>query len=399
MTSTTVQVPVAARVPRVEDFALLFGLESAVRGILLSALPLTMYRLWGEGTVVSAFYLGAGLCSLLAGLMGPFATRRVPRGRMMLLTGALYLMGMALLLTGNRWLTALALLVNALATVNFWVCLSAYVLDFVPREDLGRNESKRLLYGATAWTVGPFTGVLLLNWWRPAPFLVAGAFALAVMATFVRLRLGNGKPVGASRGHPLGFVLRFLRRPRLVAGWLFATIRSCGWWVYIVYLPLFCLQNGLGESVGGAAVSLSSALLFATPWLGRVVQQVGVRGAVRGTFGFCAALFVAAAVLSPAPWATVACLVLASGGLIMLDVCASLPFLMAVKPSERTEMAAVYSSFRDVSGILSPLVGGAILLVAPVAATFAACGAGMAAAWAVAATVHPRLGQRRGDLS
>jgi MFS transporter, ACDE family, multidrug resistance protein len=30
---------------------------------------------------------------------------------------------------------------------------------------------------------------------------------------------------------------------------------------------------------------------------------------------------------------------------------------MAVKPSERTEMAAVYSSFRDVSGILTPGAG------------------------------------------
>ena len=56
-------------------------------------------------------------------------------------------------------------------------------------------------------------------------------------------------------------------------------------------------------------------------------------------------------------------------------------------------MAAVYSSFRDVSGILSPLVGGAILLAAPVAVVFAACGAGMAVAWALAGTVHPRLGR------
>ena len=113
------------------------------------------------------------------------------------------------------------------------------------------------------------------------------------------------------------------------------------------------------------------------------------------TFGYCAALFVLAAVLAPWPWASVVCLVLASGGLIMLDVCGSLPFLMAVKPSERTEMAAVYSSFRDVSGILSPLIGGAILLVAPAAAIFAACGAAMGAAWAVAGTVHPRLGRTR----
>jgi len=40
-------------------------------------------------------------------------------------------------------------------------------------------------------------------------------------------------------------------------------------------------------------------------------------------------------------------------------------------------------------------VGGVVLLVAPVAATFAAAGAGMAAAWALAGTLHPRLGGTR----
>ncbi|TNC46010.1 MFS transporter [Rubellimicrobium rubrum] len=193
------------------------------------------------------------------------------------------------------------------------------------------------------------------------------------------------------------FLRRFLGRPRLVAGWRFATIRSSGWWVYIVYLPLFCLQNGLGEKVGGAALSLSNAVLFATPLLLRLMQRMSVRGAVRGAFGYCAACFALAAPLSPWPWATVACLVLASAGLVMLDVCGSLPFLMAVKPSERTEMAAVYSSFRDVSGILSPAAGGAIVVVGPVAAVFAPTGVAMGLAWDIAGSVHPHLGRRPGQ--
>ena len=83
-----------------------------------------------------------------------------------------------------------------------------------------------------------------------------------------------------------------------------------------------------------------------------------------------------------------------------IDVAGAVGFRMErALHDKRTEMAAVYSSFRDVSGILTPLVGGAILLVAPVAASFAACGAGMAAAWAVAGTVHPRLGRRRPRMS
>ncbi|TNC70316.1 MFS transporter [Rubellimicrobium roseum] len=397
MTSLSVSVPAAVR-PRAQDFALLFGLESAVRGVLLSAVPLVMYRLWGEGTVVSAFFLLVGLGSLAAGLLVPWATRVVGRARMMVGAGGLYLLGAGLLLTADPWLTALAMLVNAVATVTFWICLSAYVLDHVAREDLARNETLRLVYSATAWTVGPFAGVLLLDWWRPAPFLLAAGFAVVTTGAFLRLDLGDGKAVGAAgTGRPLAYLRRFVRRPRLVAGWAFAVIRSCGWWVYIVYLPLFCLESGIDERVGGAAVSVSNGMLFATPLMLRLVGRWGVRGAVRATFGWCAALFMLAALVAGgAPWAAVGALVLASSGLVMLDVCGSLPFLMAVKPSERTEMAAVYSSFRDVSGILSPAVGGLVLVVAPVAATFAVTGAAMAAAWGLAATVHPRLGARRG---
>ena len=69
-----------------------------------------------------------------------------------------------------------------------------------------------------------------------------------------------------------------------------------------------------------------------------------------------------------------------------------LPFLMAVKPSERTEMAAVCSSFRDVSGIRTPGVGALILLVAPIQGLFAAAGVGLLAMFVVAGQLHPKLG-------
>ena len=74
---------------------------------------------------------------------------------------------------------------------------------------------------------------------------------------------------------------------------------------------------------------------------------------------------------------------------------AGLPFLMSVKPAERTEMSAVYSSFRDVSGILTPGAAWLVLFVAPLPAIFAAAGLGLAASWAIAGRLHPRLGAER----
>ncbi len=385
-------------VPRVEHFALLAALEAGFRGILLSVMPVVMYRAFQDAQLVSGLYFIVGIASLFCGLMVPWMTRFVARRWMFTLAGVFYLAGVAMALTGIPQLKIAVLMVNAFGTVTFSVCLSAYVLDYINRSELGRNESTRMIYSATSWTIGPVTGVWLLNWWEPAPFIVAGGFAVALIATFWWLRLGNGKQITRAAGpaaNPLAFLARFRRQPRLIAGWLFAVLRSCGWWVYVVYLPKYCIENGLGETVGGAALSLSNGLLFVTPFMLRLVYRMSVRRAVRWTFALTGVMFVIAWALAPWPWAAVGSLMIASIGLVMLDVCGSLPFLMAVKPSERTEMAAVYSSFRDISGILTPGVAAVVLMVSPVAGVFAAAGVGMFSAWAIAGQLNPRLGVAR----
>ncbi len=388
--------------PKVQHFAMIAACEAGVRGTLLSAMPLAIYRAYGDAGSVSLIYFCVGITSLICGLMVPWLTQHIARRWAFTLAPLLYFVGLTLAIIGTPALMAAALLINAVATVTFTVCINAYILDYIARTDLGRNESTRMVYSATPWAVGPFLGVFLLDWWRPAPFLLAGVAALAMLIVFWVLRLGNGKQITRARGpapNPLAYLARFRAQPRLIAGWLFAVIRSSGWWVYVVYLPIFCIENGLGDRVGGFAMSLSNALLFVTPLMLRGVHRVGVRNSVRGTFAFCGTTMILAFVLSPLPWVTVGVLMVSSIGLVMLDVCASLPFLMAVKPSERTEMAAVYSTFRDASGIATPGVAFVVLLFLPVAGIFAAGGLGMLAAATMAGRLHPRLGAPRGALA
>lgn len=384
--------------PKIAHFALLAGLEAAVRGTLISAMPLTVYAATGSAESTSSIYFAAGITGLVWGICVPGLTRIIPRRWMYSLGCLFYLVGMALAATGTVWGVAAALLVNACASVTIFVCLNAYVLDYVSREDLGRSQSVQMLFAAAPWAIGPMLGVWLRDIGPMLPFALSGVFALMLLATFWTLRLGNGKQIARARGpapNPLAYLGRFFRQGRLVAGWLFAVIRSCGWWVYVVYLPIYCVESGLGDKVGGIALSLSNALLFITPWIAAHARVMTVRRAVRASFGACALLFAASALLAPVPWLAVLAMAAASFFLVTLDVVGGLPFLMAVKPSERTEMAAVYSSFRDVSGILTPGAAWLVLLVAPVPGVFAACAAGMAAAWVIAARLHPRLGTDR----
>tara|TARA_R110002049_G_scaffold117332_3_gene270733 strand:+ start:120357 stop:121580 length:1224 start_codon:yes stop_codon:yes gene_type:complete len=388
-------------IPKVRDFAILAGLEAGVRGTLMSVMPLVIYRAFGDAVVVSRIYLCVGIVSLIFGLLVPWLAGKLSRRWMYSFGTFLYLLGVSLAALGGPMVMPFALGALSLATVTIAVCLNAYVLDYVQRTQLGTSESLRLVFSGPSWVLGPIVGVWLLNWWTPAPFIVAGIFAAVQMAMFWYLRLGNGKQITRARGpqpSPLAFLGRFAAQPRLIAGWLFAVIRSCGWWVYVVYLPIYCVENGLPDTVGAAALSAANLSLFVAPAMLVLVRRIGVRAGVSGAFVLGGALFVLAYGLADMPWVVVACLYAGSITLIMLDVCGGLPFLMAVRPSERTEMSAVYASYRDVSGILTPAAAALVLTVMPLAGIFAACGAGMLGMGWLARGLHPRLGRARPSL-
>ena len=386
--------------PKVQNFALLAGIEASVRGTLISAMPLVVYDALGSAEATSSAYFWAGIVALVWGLMVPWFTRHLPR-RWMYTSGCLlYLVGMALAVIESAVTVPLALMCLAAATATTFVCFNAYVLDYIDRTDLGRSQSTQMVYSAAPWAIGPMLGVTLHDWWAPAPFLLAGTFAICLLLVFWILRLGNGKQIARAKGpalNPLAYLGRFFQQPRLIAGWMFAVMRSCGWWVYVVYLPIFCIESGLGDKVGGIALSISNALLFISPLMLRYARRRSVRRAVRMAFGLCGLCFVASALFSPLPWLAVLAMMGASVFLVLLDVVGGLPFLMAVKPSQRTEMSAVYSSFRDVSGIMTPAAAWIVLVPfgAPLAAFFAVTGAGMIGAFAIAGRLHPRLGTLR----
>ena len=389
-----------APAPGVKGFATLAGCEAVARGILISVMPLAMLETLGSARAVSEAYFIVGLLSMVAGFLVPWLNRFIPR-RWLYSGAALTFFAGAMIGAFLPGLIVVTLGLTTVAVATLFVCFNAYVLDYIERVELGRSETLRMFYSAAGWTIGPVAGVFLMEWWRPAPFLISGVAILGLLATFLYLRLGNGKLIQKARRpatNPLAYLGRFAAQPRLVAGWLFAVIRSCGWWVYVVYLPIFAVNAGLSDQLGGTMLSISNGLLFITPLMLRWMQGRPVRQSVQT--GFMGAALLSFAAFALAGWPVVAVIALASVSffLILLDVCGGLPFLMAVKPSERTEMSAVYSSFRDVSGILTPGAAWLLLLVAPLSGIFALSGGALLLAWGLAGRLHPRLGLRRARM-
>jgi len=387
-----------ARTPGVQGFALLAAVEATTRAVLTSVFPVVMYRSLGDVQTVSEAYFLVGIVSMAAALLTPWLTRYVRRRHLYFTAVVTMMFGNLCAAVGVPWLVLAGLTLNMVAVVVIAVCFNAYVMDFVERASLGRCETLRLFYSGAAWTIGPFLGVWLMDQWGPAPFVVSNIACVVLLIVFWALRFGDGKIITRAykpTANPLGYLPRFFAQPRLVAGWTFAVVRSCGWWVYVVYLPIYAAQQGYDERLGGLALSCTNGLLFLTPFVLRWMQSRSVRWIVIAGFLGAANMFVGATLASAHPPIAIALLFFGSACLIVLDVSAGLPFLMAVKPSERTEMSAVYSTFRDVSGVVTPAVARIVLAAAPLAAVFAVTGAGLAACGWLALKLHPRLGSRR----
>jgi MFS family permease len=385
--------PVAADV---NGFALMAGVEAIVRGMVLAVFPLLMYRAWGDAALVSKWYLAVGVLSLVTALMVPMLSRQLPRRWVYIVSVSMYLLGAGLGAWGGK-LTTLALLCHSIGAAASFVCFNAYVLEHVDKTDFGRLESLRLFYGGLGWAAGPLLGVWLMGLWHGAPFVIVALGALGMLRMIRAMHLGELRVHTTAHSrptahHPVAILLRFFSQPRLVAGWFFALVRSCGWWVYFVYIGIFAVQNGLGDQVGGVAASVGNAGLFLAPLMLRWIQRHSVRRSLRMAFLWGGACFIAAALLSSWPWSTVSLLILGTVFLVLLDVCAGLPFMMSVKPSQRAEMSAVYSSFRDFSGIVSPALAWMVLQFTPVAGVFAMGGLCLLAGWVVAGYLHPQMG-------
>ncbi len=380
--------------PTVRSFALVGGFEAIARGVTLSVYPLVLYRAWGDAVVVSQIYLVVGVLSLLTVLVVPGLSRRLPRRWVHTLGVLLYLGSAVFGVIGGKF-TAIALLCTVVGTAIAFVCYNANVLEYVPKDELSRLETLRLFYAGTGWAVGPFLGVWLLRFWHGAPFLIVGVAAVSMGIAIWWVGMGRtrlAERVGSVSPNPLRYLRRFIAQPRLVGAWWLVVIRSCGWSVYLVYVGIFAIEQGLSDRVGGLAASLASMGLFFAPLMLRWMRTRSLRSAVRIGFFGAGLCFIAAAALPGWPWASIALLLAGAYFLVMLDIFGGLPFLMSVKPSERTEMSAVYSTFRDVANILTPGVVWLVLKLAPLSSIFAVGGMALLVAWWVAGRMHPQLG-------
>lgn len=380
----SVHLPVwlgTASASHARTFALLFSFSAFGRTLLVTLIPLQANALLGSALWVSLLYFAVSFVNLFVSLSIPWLVRRFRRRRVFSL-GALALAAAPAALAYGT----LPSLIAGMALQLFgWACvdisLNLYVMDHIPRQEMGRFEPKRLFYAAGIWAFGPWFGVYLqseLAHWLP--YALAAAMALATLCYFWVLRLADDPAVAPAKGpppNPFKYFKRFFEQPRLRLAWILAIGRA-GWWaMFFVYAPIYAVESGLDPVTAGAIVSLGSAALFIVPLWGWVARRYGVRRLLMAGYGASGLITLAIASASGIPWLIAAVLIAAALLTGAIDGAGNVPFLRAVHPTERPEMTTVFATYRDVSQLAPPGVFAALLWLFSLPAVFVAGGFGM----------------------
>ena len=391
MTSVTqLDVPADARQrPGLWVFSALFFIEAMARASLATVIPLQSYALLKEARYVSYLGFALALGGLIAGLCVPMLIARISRRWT-------YTLGACCLIAASATLVSVSVpgQIGGMALRNFGslsinIALMLYIMDYVHKHELVRNDSLRMAVATLGWTVGPFLGVWMYERISPvAAFGWSAGWSVLLIGAFWYFRMSDPDviiPAKAPPANPFDFVPRFLGQPRLVLAWMIAFGRSGFWGTLFVYGPILMKKTEAGFDVAGLhvsssdaagiLVSLSQVLLITALFWGRIGGLIGLRATVALCFaGMSATLLAAGLAGESAPFLAGGILLLTSFFATGLDAVGGVPFYRAVRARERAPMTAVYRTYLEIGDLIPNLVYGVILLWLPLGSVFAVYG-------------------------
>jgi MFS family permease len=329
-----------------ESFARLNALEGIARSLLMGVIPLL------------ALEALASILTLAITLNFAALERLLQRRWVVTLGAGCTLAAMLILLFGDGMVMALGVGLQQASASLFSVCLSLYIMDYIGKKDLIYTETRRMLYAGMVWMVGPTLGLWL---WED----VAG---WAPLSYFWYLRLGHGQGIQKAKSHSVNIfriIPRYFGQRALRIAYWIAMSRAIFWMTLFIYGPIYVVEAGLPTWVAGGLLSLASALLLVSPLIRRLASRSGTRRIIVSALMLSGMSMAMLYLLGEArPVGLLFWIGGALGG-VTLDVLGNIPFMRMVKPRERTEMTMIFSTWREGSQLLTPLLVSTMLLFAP----------------------------------
>ena len=118
--------------------------------------------------------------------------------------------------------------------------------------------------------------------------------------------------------------------------------------------------------VAGGLISSTSALMLFSPLIRNLVGKHGTKIVIVVAQLVCACALVMLYITGEPRPVGLIYWIIASLGASTPDVVGNIPFMRMVKIRERSEMTMIFSTWREASNLLTPLLVTLVLLVAPI---------------------------------
>jgi len=382
--------------PGAETLAFLFGLEALSRGTASAVLSIDTVRILGSDEAVSVCVLLGSIVTIPTLLLAPALARRF--GRPSLMSAAALTGGLAALLFSFFAVETqvLGFVLRALGVALVSFCLNLFIMDYVRRGDLGRSEPLRMLSLGIGWIIGPAIGVFLAqSVSAEAPYYFSGGSMIVLIVIFWALRFKSAPGVRPTQKrafeNPLKNIREFLSNPRLLHAWLNASGRGMFWMSFFIYTPLYAVQNGLGEAVGGVMLSAGAGGMLGMPLWGWITRRIGIRKIAQFTFGAAALGCFGAWMLADAAVFGATGILIAALAMSMNDGYGNALFFRACRPSRRTEMTPAFTTYRDVAEISHAAIFAIVLIFLPIETVYLVLGIILGGLAILSQKIHPRL--------
>ncbi len=362
--------------PTAAAFLVLFTLEATCRALLVSLIPLRAHGLLGDAQSVSLVYFAVSGIGLAVSLGVPALVHIIRRRWVVSIGATFYMLSAALFSIGTLPALVAGMACQIAGTACLEIALNLYLMDHVPRQDMGRFEPRRLLFAGGMFIIGPWLGVYLANnvtsW---ATYAIVGTAGATLLVYFWFLRITDNPSVTQRLRrppNPLTFLPRYFTQPRLLLAWLIAIGRTSWWMMFFIYSPILITNLGFGQETAAAVVSIGTCAMLLVPLWGRIGRTKGIRYLL--TLGFVltaiATLGAVGAGLLGMSWGVLIMIAAAGFCASLMDGAGNIPFLRAVHPYERGEMTAVYVTFRYAANIATPGLFAVVLSVFTLPAVF-----------------------------
>lgn len=343
-----------------KSLARLNGLEGFSRAILVSIVPLLALKTLGNKEAVAQMYLLASILTFCITLNFSRLERLIQRRWVISLTAIFISCAAVLLYFGNNWVFAMGISLRASAASLFSVCLSLYIMDYITHKQLAMTESRRMVYSGAAWLTGPILGSWLWDQQQFfVPFFLSALFSLLMLSYFWHLRLGDNQILNKSRQKPaikpLKAIPRYFSQKKLRIAYFITLSRALFWASFFIYGPIYVVEAGLSGWMAGILLSGVSGLLFFSPLVTQLAKRISTRKVIIISLTISGISMLALATIGEPEPIGILFWIIGALGCICLDVLGNIPFMRMVKPYERTDMTMVFSTWREMSELLTPL--------------------------------------------